>query len=138
MKFEIKNRLTGKSQFIAEISAGDDESYSIKLGMAIKIAISAGANLTDANLTWANLTWANLTDANLTGANLDFSSGIPFHCGGTNYKGDDRLFAQMLFHITRGNWGNASGGVREAVAHIRAMAVADYFCEFRTDVKKLK
>jgi len=115
------------------------------------------ANLGGANLRWANLRWANLGGANLGGANLgeadlreadlgganlggadlDFSSGIPFHCGGTRFKGDDRLFAQMIFHLTRGDWIETSGGVQEAIEIIRKMAVSDYFCEFRDDIKRL-
>jgi hypothetical protein len=105
------------------------------------------ADLTGANLTWAdlrgadltraNLTRANLHEADLTGANLDLSSGIPFHCGGVRYLGDDRLLAQMLYHLTRGNWIKASGGAKEAIEHIRSMAISDLFCEYRDDVKPL-
>jgi hypothetical protein len=95
------------------------------------------ANLRGADLCGANLRGADLCGANLRGADLDMSSGIPFHCGGTKFKGDDRLFAQMLFHLTRGNWDGCSGGVVEAVEAIRSMAVADLFCEFRSDVRPL-
>ena len=95
------------------------------------------ADLRGADLRGASLIWANLSGADLSGANLDTSSGIPFHCGGTGFKGDDRLFAQMLFHLTRGNWDGCSGGVKEAIEAIRAMAVTDLFCEYRNDVRPL-
>ena len=94
----------------------------------------SGANLTGANLTGANLTGANLSGADLTGANLDMSSGIPFHCGGAAFKGDDRLAAQMIYHFARGDWSGCSGGVQEAVEAIRSMAIADLFCEYRSDI----
>jgi Pentapeptide repeats (8 copies) len=75
MKFEIKNRFTGAVQVTAEIECGEDESYSIKLGLAVKWAVSAdadlaGANLADANLAGANLAGAYLARADLAGANL--------------------------------------------------------------------
>jgi uncharacterized protein YjbI with pentapeptide repeats len=100
------------------------------------------ANLHEANLTWADLTGADLTRANLRGAdlrgaNLDLSSGIPFHCGGTQAKIDDRIFSQMLYHLTRMDVSSCSGGVKEAIEAIKDMAVSDLFCEYRDDVKPL-
>ena len=55
MKFEIKNRFTGAVKFIAEIECEEGASTSIKLGLAVKWAVKAGANLADANLAGANL-----------------------------------------------------------------------------------
>ena len=95
----------------------------------------SGADLRGANLSYVNLSGANLRGANLRGADLDMSSGIPFHCGGTKFKGDDRLAAQMIYHFTRGDWDGCSGGVQEAVEAIRSMAIADLFCEYRSDIK---
>ena len=96
-----------------------------------------GANLRGANLCWANLSGADLSEADLSGADLDMSSGIPFHCGGTKFKGDDRLFGQMLYHLTRGDWSQCSGGVKETLTHIMQCAAVDLFCEYRGDVKPL-
>ena len=56
------------------------------------------ANLREANLGYANLHEANLQDADLQGANLDFSC-YPLWCGGTQFKADDRLIAQVLAHV---------------------------------------
>ena len=75
MKYDILNRFSGTVIFTAEIDCSDDTLPSIKLGLAVKVAVKARANLTGANLagaylTRANLTGAYLTDANLTGANL--------------------------------------------------------------------
>jgi hypothetical protein len=57
-----------------------------------------GADLRYANLRGANLSDANLRGANLSGANLNFSSGIPFWCGGQGYTIDARNAAQGLAH----------------------------------------
>ena len=97
----------------------------------------AGNGGKSANLRWANLRGADLRGADLRGADLDMSSGIPFHCGGTTFKGDDRLFAQMIYHLTRGDWSQCSGGVKEALDHIMQCAAVDLFCEYRSDVKTL-
>ena len=70
MKFEVKNRFTGTTQFIAEIECGENTPYSVKLGLAVKWAIKAGANLADANLADAYLADADLARANLAGAYL--------------------------------------------------------------------
>ena len=96
-----------------------------------------GANLCGADLCGANLHSADLHSANLCGANLDFSCW-PLWCGSKNVKVDDRLIAQLIFHVTRLDISCCSGGVREAVEHIRAMAVSDLFCEYRSDVSKIE
>lgn len=85
----------------------------------------------------ADLQGADLREADLRGADLDFSCW-PLWCGTKGVMADDRLVAQLLFHVTRLDVSKCSGGVREAVEHIRAMAVADYFCEFRTDITPLE
>ena len=85
----------------------------------------------------ADLHGADLDGADLHGANLDFSCW-PLWCGSKNVKADDRLIAQLIFHVTRLDISCCSGGVREAVEHIRAMAVSDLFCEYRSDVSKIE
>jgi len=109
----------------------------------LKRANLEGADLREANLREANLREANLRKANLVGANLDFSSGIPFHCGGTEIIGDDRMFAQILYHLTRQDWSNCSEEVLEAIKiinNIRSASgdkIVDLFCKYRSDVKIL-
>ena len=44
------------------------------------------------------LTEADLTEADLTEANLDFTSW-PLWCGSLKAKTDDRLNAQLLYHV---------------------------------------
>ena len=67
----------------------------------LRSATLTGADLRSADLEGADLRSANLAGANLRCANLDFSSGIPYHCGGMSITIDDRLFAQMIYHLTR-------------------------------------
>jgi hypothetical protein len=71
MKFEIKSRWDNSNVlFEAEIECSADAPHSVKLGLAVKVAVEAGADLCDANLRDANLRDANLRGANLRGANL--------------------------------------------------------------------
>jgi len=70
MKYAIKNRFTGAVIFEAEIECEASVSEVIKLGLSVRAAVKARANLVDANLAGANLAGANLADANLARANL--------------------------------------------------------------------
>ena len=70
IKQDILNRFSGEVMFTAEIECAADELPSIKLGLAVKAAIKARANLADANLAGANLADAYLAGANLAGAYL--------------------------------------------------------------------
>ena len=70
MRFEIKNRWTGAVQFDAEIECGEDASYSVRLGLAVKCAVKARANLAGADLARANLAGAYLARADLARAYL--------------------------------------------------------------------
>jgi hypothetical protein len=54
-KVAIKNRWSGETIYEAEISCSPDTLPSIKLGLAVKAALKADANLADANLARANL-----------------------------------------------------------------------------------
>lgn len=70
MKYDVLNRFTNNVQFVAEIDCAEDAPESIKLGLAVKLAIKAVADLACANLARANLTGAYLARADLTGADL--------------------------------------------------------------------
>ena len=75
MQFEIKSRWSGAVIFTADIEADESASDSIKLGLAVRVAVKArahliDAHLSDANLRGANLRGANLSDADLSDANL--------------------------------------------------------------------
>ena len=145
VKFDILNRFSGNVQFSAEIDCAEDSPISIKLGLAVKVAIKEladlqgadlqGAYLQDAYLQGAYLQDANLQDADLRGADLDFSCW-PLCCKSKYVKADDRLVSQLLFHATRVDVSGCSGGVREAVEYLRQMAVCNLFPEYRNDVEK--
>jgi uncharacterized protein YjbI with pentapeptide repeats len=70
MQFEIKNRFTDDVQFTAEIECAADASYSIKSGLAVRVAVKSRADLSGADLSGANLGGADLSGANLGGAYL--------------------------------------------------------------------
>jgi len=106
-------------------------------GANLRGANLQGANLRGANLQGANLRGANLRGANLQGANLAFCCW-PLWCGSIAARSDDRLFAQLLFHLTRLDVSACSGGVQEAMEHLRGLAVSDLFCEFRQGVETLE
>lgn len=70
IKFDVKNRWTGKVQFTAEIDCKESATTSFKLGLAVRWAFKTGANLEGANLKGACLEGAYLKGAYLKGANL--------------------------------------------------------------------
>lgn len=63
-------------------------------------------------------------------------SGFPLWCGTLHIKADDRLPAQLLYHLARLNTENMSGGMKETIEHIRQMAASDLFCEYRNDLEE--
>lgn len=60
MKYEIKNSFSGEIQFTAEIDATEDNSTSVKIGLAVKWAYKTGAYLEGADLEGAYLEGAYL------------------------------------------------------------------------------
>ena len=70
IKFDVLKRWSSEVQFTAEIDCAPNASQSIKLGLAVRWAIDAKADLRSANLYGANLRSANLRSANLYGADL--------------------------------------------------------------------
>jgi hypothetical protein len=60
MKFAIRNRWNASIIFEAEIECGADDSEGAKLGLAVKAAVKARANLARANLARAYLADADL------------------------------------------------------------------------------
>ena len=82
MKFEVKNRWTGKVQFVADIECYDNASIGVKIGLSVKWAIRNSADLSyadlrDANLHGADLHGANLYYADLYYADLYYADNIP-------------------------------------------------------------
>ena len=76
MQFEIKSRWSGAVIFTAYIEADESASASIKLGLAVKEAVKARADLSCANLRDADLRDADLREADLRGAYLNGVCGL--------------------------------------------------------------
>ncbi len=95
MKFEVKNRFTGNVQFTADIACGEDEPISIKLGLAVRWAYNAGADLAGANLAGADLAGANLARAYLAGADLAGADLAGADLGGAYLAGADLAGAYL-------------------------------------------
>ena len=156
-----KMYLRGDAQGKRADLRGADLSWADLSWADLSGADLSGANLRWANLRWANLRWANLrgtdlrgtdlrgtdlrgadlrrTDlrgTDLSGANLDFSSGIPFHCGGTGIKGDSRLFSQMVYHLTRQDW-RALPEDQKTWLNSIPKSILNSFCEYRNDVEEM-
>ena len=70
MKFEVKNRWTGKVQFVADIKCDDNATLGVKIGLSVKWAVSNRADLRGANLSSADLSDVYLSGADLRGADL--------------------------------------------------------------------
>ena len=70
MKFDILNRWNGSVQFTAEINCDETAYKGVKVGLAIKWAITNKKDLRDAVLSDADLRGADLSGADLRGAVL--------------------------------------------------------------------
>jgi hypothetical protein len=88
-----------------------------------------GAYLQGAKLEGAYLQGADLQGADLRGTDLDFSC-LPLWCGGTDFKGDDRLFSQLIYHITRINWEGCSKETQEDLSKLLSMYNLNTFCKY--------
>ena len=128
-----KADLQGAKLFGANLRGVDLRGADLE-GVNLRGADLRRADLRRAKLQGANLQRAKLQGADLRGDDLDMSSGVPFHCGGTGIIGDDRLFSQMLYHLTRQDWSHCSETVKESLDHINRLATIDLFCDYRSDV----
>ena len=106
MKFEVKNRWSGKAQFTAEISCDEDSRMGIKVGLAVKWAFESDADLRGADLSGADLRGAVLSGAVLRGAGVPVIKDIHQ----TVYAAATQPGA-----LDMGNWHNSCG-----TAHCRA------------------
>ena len=70
-------------------------------GANLSGAYLSGANLSGANLRTTVLRNAVLSGADLRNADLDYSSGIPLHCGSFDVNVDKRIAAQLAYHFCR-------------------------------------
>src|SRR3990167_4985107 len=97
MKFEIKNRWSGKLIFSVEA-----ENWRFAVEAAIKSEANlSGANLSGANLSWADLSGADLSGANLSGANLSGANLLGADLLGANLSIIKNDFWNVLLHATK-------------------------------------
>lgn len=104
MKYEIKNRFTGAVQCTAEIDCSEDAHWTVKLGLAVRVAVKShayltGASLSGADLSHAYLIGANLSHANLSGADLN-GEKIKRQLASVQRVSDGYTF--MLFEMEQG------------------------------------
>jgi hypothetical protein len=86
-KFKIMSRWSGAVKFECELTAHvARKSYGFCLGLAVRKALEAGADLRDADLRDANLGGANLRGANLRDANLGGADLRDANLGGANLR----------------------------------------------------
>ena len=96
MKYEIKNRFSGHVLFTAELGAEyESKPHSAQIGVAVKFAYKAGANLSDADLSDADLRGANLKGAKLRDANLSDADLSDADLRGATLKGADLRGANL-------------------------------------------
>jgi hypothetical protein len=80
----MKICFTSAVQFTAEIECVEGAPLSIKIGLAVKVALKADVNLSGADLSgaylpcWANLSGAYLTWVSLSNAVLDSTDNLGF------------------------------------------------------------
>jgi uncharacterized protein YjbI with pentapeptide repeats len=84
---KLLHRLTGRVLFAAEIEAGTDTSGDVRLGLAVKDALAAGAHLRGAYLHGAYLGGADLGEADLRGAYLREADLGRAYLGGADLRG---------------------------------------------------
>ena len=140
IKFDVLNRFSGAVQFTAKIECKPDELQSVKLGLAVKWAIKAradlayaylayadlaGANLTGANLAGANLTDAYLAGANLTGANIAGANLTGANLAGANLADANLTDAYLAgANLARANLAGANGA-ELAISRTRILPEGD-------------
>ncbi len=96
-----------------------------------------GADFRWADFGGANLNGADFRWADFSGADLDFSSGIPFHCGGINAIIDDRIFSQILYHLTRQDNRYLSQKHKDFIESIPE-DILNGFCNYRNDLEYIQ
>ena len=96
MKFEIKNRFTAATQFECELGEEYDSAmYSVKLGAAIMIAITASSNMRDADMSGADMRGADMSGADMRGADMSGADMSGADMSGADMRGADMSGADM-------------------------------------------
>ena len=124
MQFEIRSRWSGAVVFTAEIAADSETPTGIKLGLAVKTAVKAGANLRGANLSGADLSGADLSEADLSEADLRGAN-----LSGANLRGADLSEAYLS--------GASLNGVSGLNDWIKCIQVEDWPISYTSEVMQI-
>jgi uncharacterized protein YjbI with pentapeptide repeats len=126
-QLEIRNRFTNAVQITATITCSPDTWLSLKLGLAVRWAVKADANLADANLAGANLAGANLAGANLAGASLAGAYLAGANLAGANLAGANLAGASLAgAYLAGANLAGANlAGANLADANLAGANLAD-------------
>ena len=92
--YNILNRFSGEIQCSVEIECAVDALPSMKLGLAVKVAIKenkdlSGSDLSRLDLRWSNLSRLDLSRSDLSGSNLRKSNLSGSNLSGSNLSGSD-------------------------------------------------
>ena len=130
-KYKLYNT---RGQLMHSRKAGSFREFIEKLvegGADLRGADLKWADLREADLREADLREADLRGADLKGADLDFSS-FPLSCNGTNIIAGERLFAQLMYHLTRQHW-NLDKDLMVWLDEI-PIEIKDLFKKYRNDL----
>jgi uncharacterized protein YjbI with pentapeptide repeats len=122
ISFAIKNRWTGSVIFTAEIDATDEAATSIKLGLAVRVAVKAKADLRGADLCWADLRGADLRWADLSGAYLRGADLSGAYLRGAYLRGADLRGADLSGAYLRGAYLSEAPVIEDIHAKVYAAA----------------
>ena len=135
IKFDVLNRFTGAVQFTAEIECDEGASVSVKLGLAVRWAVKARADLAGAYLAGAYLAGADLIDGGQRSDGYRFVGSVKY--GALMISAGCRYFA---LPDARSHWSSSRGGTAlgdethaildhiERVANVRGLIRRDRIC----------
>jgi hypothetical protein len=107
VNFQIKGRWDSAVRFECEVDAS--LSYGEQMGLAVKAALKADANLAGADLAGANLARANLAGADLAGANLARANLADANLAGADLAGANLARADLAgANLARANLADAN------------------------------
>jgi uncharacterized protein YjbI with pentapeptide repeats len=95
IQFQINHRWTGAVVFTADIEATDATSLRVKIGLAVRLAVKAGADLSGADLSGADLSGADLREADLSEADLSGADLSGADLRGADLRGADLRGADL-------------------------------------------
>ena len=125
MKFEVKNRWTQAVQFVAEITCDETDSVAVKVGLSVKWAIGANADLRSADLSGAVLSGADLRSADLRSADLSGADLRSADLSGAVLRSADLSGADLSGAVLSGADLSGAKGAELAIAITRILPAGD-------------